>query len=131
MQKDLKIGLALGLTLVTGSVVWLATRPGLQPEARMMPPGDTDTRQQSPEKPAGPAIARFPSPDSYAGQSDNSNASTIKISSNSTETGYENEIICLKWQQTGGSLSRELESDRKTPVCCKGAPKVFTGQIYP
>jgi nucleoid-associated protein YgaU len=35
MQKDLKIGLVLGLTLVIASVLWLATRPSLSPEARM------------------------------------------------------------------------------------------------
>jgi len=91
MQKDLKIGLGLGLTLVIASVLWLATRPGLQPEARMRQPGDTGVRRQIPEKTTGPAIARIPSPDSYAGQSDNLNASNFIISSNATEAGDENE----------------------------------------
>jgi 5'-nucleotidase len=35
MQKDLKIGLALGLVLVTSILLWLATRPSLSPLARM------------------------------------------------------------------------------------------------
>ncbi len=35
MQKDLKIGLAVGLGLVAGAVVWVATRPSMSPEARM------------------------------------------------------------------------------------------------
>ena len=84
MQKDLKIGLVLGLTLVIASVLWLATRPSLRPEARMQQTGDTDSRQQSAEQPVGPAIARIPAPDSNAGQSDNLNASSFKFSSNAT-----------------------------------------------
>jgi len=91
MQKDLKIGLGLGLTLVIASVLWLATRPSLRPEARMQRPADTDSRQQSAEQPAGPAIARIPAPDSDAGQSDNLKASPVKISIDATGAGNENE----------------------------------------
>lgn len=74
----------MGLTLVIASVLWLATRPSLRPEARMQQTGDTDSRQQSAEQPVGPAIARIPAPDSNAGQSDNLNASSFKFSSNAT-----------------------------------------------
>ena len=91
MQKDLKIGLVLGLTLAIASVLWLATRPGLQPEARMQQSHDTDSRQQSAEQSAGPEIARIPAPDSDAGQGDNLNASSIKIPSDVNGTGDENE----------------------------------------
>jgi nucleoid-associated protein YgaU len=35
MQKDLKIGLLLGLVLVISAMLWLATRPSLSPIARM------------------------------------------------------------------------------------------------
>ncbi len=35
MQKDLKIGLVLGLGLVITAVLWLATRPSLNPQAEM------------------------------------------------------------------------------------------------
>ena len=35
MQKDLKIGLALGLVLVASILLWLVTRPSLSPLARM------------------------------------------------------------------------------------------------
>ncbi len=35
MQKDLKIGLVVGLGLIAGVVVWVATRPSMSPEARM------------------------------------------------------------------------------------------------
>jgi 5'-nucleotidase/UDP-sugar diphosphatase len=35
MQKDLKIGMGVGLGLVAVVAMWLATRPSLTPEARM------------------------------------------------------------------------------------------------
>ena len=41
MQKDLKIGLALGLVLVASVLLWLATRPSLSPIARMSHIPDT------------------------------------------------------------------------------------------
>jgi len=91
MQKDLKIGLVLGLMLVIASVLWLATRPSLMPEARMQRSGDTDSRQQSAEQSTGPEIARIPAPDSDTGQSDNLNASSFKISIDAIGTGDENE----------------------------------------
>ena len=45
MQKDLKIGLVLGLALVIAAVLWLATRPSLSPKARM-PRLDSDAPPQ-------------------------------------------------------------------------------------
>jgi len=91
MQKDMKIGLGLGLTLVIASVLWLATRPSLQPEARIQQPEDTNSIQQYPEQPVGPSIAKIPAPDSYAGQSGNLDAPPVKISSDAAGTGQENE----------------------------------------
>lgn len=41
MQKDLKIGLLLGLVLVISAMLWLATRPSLSPIARMSGPPET------------------------------------------------------------------------------------------
>ncbi len=35
MQKDLKIGLAVGLGLAAAAVIWVATRPSMSPEARI------------------------------------------------------------------------------------------------
>jgi len=93
MQKDLKIGLGLGLTLVIASVLWLATRPSLRPEARMQQPGDTDSRQQSAEQPASPVIARIPAPDSDAEKSDNLNAPSFKMPSDASGAGQEDEKI--------------------------------------
>jgi nucleoid-associated protein YgaU len=47
MQKDLKIGLALGLVLVASVLLWLATRPSLSPLARMSRIPDTVPAQES------------------------------------------------------------------------------------
>jgi nucleoid-associated protein YgaU len=41
MQKDLKIGLFLGLVLAISALLWLATRPSLSPIARMTGPSNT------------------------------------------------------------------------------------------
>ena len=87
----MKIGLGLGLTLVIASVLWLATRPSLQPEARIQQPEDTNSIQQSPEQPVGPSIAKIPSPDSYTGHRGNLDAPPVKISSDAAGTGQENE----------------------------------------
>ncbi len=71
MQKDLKIGLAVGLGLVVGAVVWVATRPSMSPEARMrqldqtraegVPPSDRGQARDTPE-PVVNVIARSPEP---------------------------------------------------------------------
>jgi len=47
MQKDLKIGLALGLVLVVSALLWLATRPSLSPRARMSRIPDAVPEQES------------------------------------------------------------------------------------
>ena len=47
MQKDLKIGLALGLVLVVSVLLWLATRPSLSPTARMSRIPEAAPAQQS------------------------------------------------------------------------------------
>jgi len=43
MQKDLKIGMLLGLVLVTVAMLWLSTGPSLSPKA-----GGSDTRSNPP-----------------------------------------------------------------------------------
>ena len=66
MQKDLKIGLAVGLGLVAGAVVWVATRPSMSPEARMRqrqeaaPVEQTSPGKEPNEKPVVSVIARSP-----------------------------------------------------------------------
>ena len=57
MQKDLKIGLILGLAIVSATVLWLATRPSLSPQARMLDArgavttGGSATQQDAPRNP--------------------------------------------------------------------------------
>lgn len=76
MQKDLKIGLAVGLGLAAAAVVWVATRPSMSPEARIRqlhetrPPvasePQTEPAQKLPskqiEQPAVSVIPRSPEP---------------------------------------------------------------------
>ncbi len=57
MQKDLKIGLILGLAIVSVTVLWLATRPSLSPQARMLDARGTVTTGESA---AGRGAARNP-----------------------------------------------------------------------
>jgi len=47
MQKDLKIGLALGLALAAAALLWLATRPRLSPIARMSHTSDAIPAQEN------------------------------------------------------------------------------------
>ncbi len=39
MDKDYRIGLIAGLVLVIAAMIWVATRPSLSPEARLLGPG--------------------------------------------------------------------------------------------
>ena len=70
MQKDLKIGLAVGLGLAAAAVVWVATRPSMSPEARIrqlhetMPQAESAERRPSGqnEQPVVSVIPRIPEP---------------------------------------------------------------------
>lgn len=92
MQKDMKIGFFLGLTLVISAVIWLATRPNLSPEARIQQLHNMDSRRQSDEKPFVPAIVKSPEPDSIVEQIENLPPPPAEIPGDDTETGIENEI---------------------------------------
>ncbi len=45
MQKDLKIGLAFGLVLITAVFLWLSTRPSLSTQARMLDLGTVSSQK--------------------------------------------------------------------------------------
>jgi nucleoid-associated protein YgaU len=47
MQKDLKIGLVLGLVLAALTAVWLSTRPGLSIKARMLHSRDAEPTEET------------------------------------------------------------------------------------
>ncbi len=51
MQKDLKIGLAVGLGLAATAVVWVATRPSMSPEARIGQLHETVPQAEPAERP--------------------------------------------------------------------------------
>lgn len=46
MQKDFKIGMALGLVLITVVIVWLSTRPSLSIKARVLSPASAVHRKK-------------------------------------------------------------------------------------
>ena len=50
MQKDLKIGMILGLILVTGAMLWLFAGPGIKPKARALNLGNNRETIPPPEK---------------------------------------------------------------------------------
>jgi nucleoid-associated protein YgaU len=68
MQKDLKIGLLLGLVLVISAMLWLATRPSLSPIARMSGPPETKnhSRGSSHNPNSASALEGFVSPNEPA-----------------------------------------------------------------
>jgi nucleoid-associated protein YgaU len=82
MQKDLKIGLALGLGLAAAAVLWVATRPSMSPEARIRqlhegdPLRQTGAQREPNDQPMVSVIARSPEPNSAAGQSGTPRPST-------------------------------------------------------
>ena len=52
MQKDLKIGLILGLAVVSVAGLWLATRPSLTPRGQLLDEGRTGPARE----PVGPPV---------------------------------------------------------------------------
>ncbi len=48
MGKDFRIGLLLGMVLVVVALIWVATRPGLNPQARMPRVSKTDVEASAP-----------------------------------------------------------------------------------
>jgi nucleoid-associated protein YgaU len=90
MQKDLKIGLALGLALVAAAVLWLATRPNLSPKARLQRLHNNSSQQQSAQQPIVPAIAKSPVPNLGAGRRDNLNTSSAKTQTDGIGADSEN-----------------------------------------
>ncbi len=51
MQKDFKIGMILGLVLVTAFALWLSTRPSLSTKARMLGPHSAVRRDPALQEP--------------------------------------------------------------------------------
>jgi nucleoid-associated protein YgaU len=52
MQKDFKIGMAVGTLLAVVAMLWLSTRPSLSTRARMLRSENTESRQQDSGSPS-------------------------------------------------------------------------------
>ncbi len=76
MQKDLKIGLIVGLAVVSVAVLWLATRPGLSPQARMLDAHGVDA---GPESVSGSGAAGGRQEDADYRERDNLNTSAARV----------------------------------------------------
>ena len=59
MQKDLKIGMVLGLVLTIVAMLWLSTRPSLSTKARMLDSYNAGMQEESIEQPVLPLIAKI------------------------------------------------------------------------
>ena len=49
MQKDFKIGLAVGVVAAAGAIIWLSTRPDLRTEERILRSASSSPPVKSPE----------------------------------------------------------------------------------
>ena len=88
MQKDLKIGMALGLEVVAAAVVWLCTRPSLSTRARML-----HTRKSGPvDEPVEPVrfVTKLPNTSSTGTtttvETDQSNAADFTVRKQAEKT---------------------------------------------
>lgn len=127
MQKDLKIGLALGLVLVGSTLLWLATRPSLSPIARMSRIPDAAPAQQSIE-PANetdtansqhPAINPQPeltdSPEGVPGTAQYEQPEKIKTQKfHIVLKGQTLSQISQKYYSSAGSWKKILDANRNT-----------------
>jgi nucleoid-associated protein YgaU len=83
MQKDLKIGLIVGLAVVSVAVLWLATRPGLSPQARMQDAHGAGIVSGSDDR---QGAARRPPERVDTGERDTRDTSTVRVPIRRTTT---------------------------------------------
>jgi nucleoid-associated protein YgaU len=84
MQKDLKIGMILGLVLVTAAMLWLFAGPGLSPKGRVL--NLRSNRETSP-------------PPETIGSTNNSETDTVKNYQSSTTDTQSQEPEWKKYRQ--------------------------------
>ena len=124
MQKDLKIGLALGLVLVASALLWLATRPSLSPIARMSRIPDAAPAQQSfepaneayPAENQQPAISPQPElPEGIPGTAQYEQAEKIKTQKfHIVMKGQTLTQISQKYYGSAGNWKKILDANRNT-----------------
>jgi len=94
MQKDLKIGMVLGLVLTIVAVLWLSTRPSLSTKARMLNSYNAGSRQESTEQPVLPLIAKV--------ETEQSNVPDLTV-----RKEVEKQIHTIREGETLSGISRE------------------------
>ena len=132
MQKDLKIGLALGLALAASAVLWLATRPSLSPRARMSripnvvpaqesfgSPNDLSVNEANTADNQPPTINPQPelpdSPEGVPGTAQHEQTEKIKTQKfHIVREGETLSKISNKYYGSAGKWQKILDSNRKT-----------------
>lgn len=94
MQKDLKIGMVLGLVLTIVAVLWLSTRPSLSTKARMLNSYNAGSRQESTEQPVLPLVAKV--------ETEQSNVPDLTV-----RKEVEKQIHTIREGETLSGISRE------------------------
>ena len=94
MQKDLKIGMILGLALTIVAVFWLSTRPSLSTKARMLNSYNAGSRQESIEQPVLALVAKV--------ETEQSNVPDLTV-----RKEVEKQIHTIREGETLSGISRE------------------------
>jgi len=124
MRKDLKIGILIGLILAASAAIWLATRPSLSTEARLLQADSAQSAQVQkrlsfPEKrpPAAPSadvqpknIAMAPSAPTQARPSQSSPEPAVKI--HVVERGQTLSDIAYKYYGSPNKWQKIFEANR-------------------
>jgi len=141
MQKDLKIGLILGLALVITVVLWLATRPSLSPQAEIAdipelpeivtpqesvpPPEPVVTNEPKPEDNQLPPVAASPPPTPLPDLTQYEQAEKIKTQKfHIVQSGETLSKISSQYYGSAGKWQKILEANRQT---IKDANKLTPG----
>ncbi len=150
MQRDLKIGLILGLTLVITAVLWLATRPSLSPQDEIpdlpeiitqqqnvtpqksaapqqsvAPPEPVVTNEPKPEDNQSPAVAAAPPPTPLPDLSQYEQTEKIKTQKfHIVQSGETLSKISSQYYGSAGKWQKILEANRQT---IKDANKLTPG----
>lgn len=103
MQKDLKIGLIVGLAVVSVAVLWLATRPSLTPQARMLDAHGINAGRESVNQ-SGAAGSRRGNANTR--ERDNLNTATARVPIRRMRTNETIERGSLPRRATSGQLER-------------------------
>ena len=94
MQKDLKIGMVLGLVLTIVAMLWLSTRPSMSTKARMLNSYNAGARQKSMEQSVLPLIAKV--------ETEQSNVPDLTV-----RKEVEKQIHTIREGETLSGISRE------------------------